>query len=78
MKPRSQVEEMPPFVLPSHTLSPLQSYSSTRHPVFFTDSFRRPPFPLPPDASRGQSPIAHGYIYEPKRPVQAGNGQTKL
>ncbi len=36
--------------------------ASHRHPVFFTEKLRRPPFAV---ASAPQSsPIAHGYVYQ--------------
>jgi hypothetical protein len=57
---------------------PPQSFydSAVRHPVFFTETLRKPPFPIPNMASQGWSPVANGYIREQGRPEESG--RTKL
>ncbi|KAF2265849.1 hypothetical protein CC78DRAFT_514837 [Lojkania enalia] len=71
-KPRSQIEAMPPLAM----LPPRNLYdSAVRHPVFFTEQLRKPPFPMPDMGSQGWSPVANGYIMEKKK---AGGPQTKL
>lgn len=69
------MEAMPPHK--AHLL-PSQSFydAATRHPVFFTNSLRKPPFPIPQIPSHGWSPVANGYIQEKKK-TQSGPG-TKL
>lgn len=37
---------------------------STRHPVFFTQSLRKPPFPIRDGSGGGFSPVAFGYVVE--------------
>jgi hypothetical protein len=70
--PRNQIEAMPPFApTPSPKLPPINlpfsHYNSAMlHPVFFTQSLRKLPFPLPNGASSSASynPAAFGYIAE--------------
>lgn len=40
-----------------------------RHPVFFTESLRKPPFPLPFSSAHSFSfsPVAAGYVLEQRR-----------
>jgi hypothetical protein len=52
--------------------------SAVRHPVFFTDQLRKPPFPIPEMASRGFNPVASGYIVETKKVDGTGVPKTKL
>ncbi|KAF2645367.1 hypothetical protein P280DRAFT_545348 [Massarina eburnea CBS 473.64] len=69
-RPRSQLEAMPPFSATSTSpFSPPRAFydSAVRHPVFFTEQLRKPPFPIPQMASQGWSPVASGYIQEQKR-----------
>ncbi|KAF2658804.1 hypothetical protein K491DRAFT_592374 [Lophiostoma macrostomum CBS 122681] len=72
-RPRNQIEAMPPSI-------PVQpAYdSAVRHPVFFTEQLRKPPFPVPEVASRGYSPVAKGYIMECRRVDANGAPRTKL
>lgn len=90
-RPKSQMEAMPPFqplATPSRPQSSLshlasaplyQQYdSAVRHPVFFTDRLRKPPFPLPGERSSSVSPVAHGYVMEKRRTSAGAAGQTKL
>jgi hypothetical protein len=81
-RPRSQIEAMPPhhtalattpFQPPPHALY----NSAIRHPVFFTQNLRKPPFPIPQIASQGWSPVASGYIMEQQRAMNA-EPKTKL
>ncbi|KAK0944143.1 hypothetical protein LTR29_004275 [Friedmanniomyces endolithicus] len=68
--PASQVEAMPPNGTPrAPTAGPnLASYNpALMHPVFFTDGWRKPPFPLPVNAAF--SPVAAGYVF--------GNGRSR-
>ena len=67
------------------TTSPLRPPfdSSSRHPVFFTNTLRKAPFPLPLPASgvAVTNPVAQGYVFEAARAEaakRAANGQTKL
>ncbi|KAH7089063.1 hypothetical protein FB567DRAFT_323888 [Paraphoma chrysanthemicola] len=74
LRPRSQVEAMPPNgALPA---SPFFD-AATRHPVFFTQNLRKPPFPIPQIASQGWSPVASGYIMEQQRALRS-EPKTKL
>ncbi|EUC50561.1 hypothetical protein COCMIDRAFT_81391 [Bipolaris oryzae ATCC 44560] len=77
-KPRSQVEAMPPFgppQTPASFFTPVYD-SAVRHPVFFTQNLKKPPFPLPQVASQGCNPVASGYIMEQRRVETPG--RTKL
>jgi hypothetical protein len=69
---------MPPTASRPATFFPSQSFydSAVRHPVFFTETLRKLPFPIPNMASHGWSPVASGYIKEQGR--VEGNGRTKL
>jgi hypothetical protein len=81
MKPRNQVEAMPPFGLvaqppfPSRTMQPVFN-SATCHPVFFAQTLIKPPFPIPHGPGvAGVNPAAFGYIAE----IAKKNGMgTKL
>lgn len=62
--PRNQLEAMPPSKAPMKPVGPpvpMVYNPATTHPVFFTNNFHRPPFPLPMDA--GLSPAAAGYVF---------------
>ncbi|KAF2829261.1 hypothetical protein CC86DRAFT_318452 [Ophiobolus disseminans] len=81
-RPRSQIEAMPPQDAP-HAATPLYTPphpfydSAIRHPVFFTQNLKKPPFPIPQIASQGWSPVANGYIMEQQRVLNA-EARTKL
>ncbi|OCK90239.1 uncharacterized protein K441DRAFT_580025 [Cenococcum geophilum 1.58] len=84
---RNQLEAMPPFgpmpqapMLQSRVTDLMQHRydSAIRHPVFFTEQLRKPPFPLPENASHGLNPVAHGYITENRRPDAGTGGRIKL
>jgi hypothetical protein len=77
-RPRSQIEAMPPFgppQTPATFFAPVYD-SAIRHPVFFTQNLKKPPFPIPQVASQGYNPVASGYIMEQRRVEEAG--RTKL
>ncbi|KAH6882716.1 hypothetical protein BKA58DRAFT_23655 [Alternaria rosae] len=77
-KPRSQIEAMPPFgppQTPATFFTPVYD-SAIRHPVFFTQNLKKPPFPIPQVASQGCSPVASGYVMEQRRAEVTG--KTKL
>ncbi|OAL04155.1 hypothetical protein IQ06DRAFT_324587 [Phaeosphaeriaceae sp. SRC1lsM3a] len=75
-RPRNQLEAMPPHQ-PAH--APAHSFydSAIRHPVFFTQNLKKPPFPIPQIASQGWSPVANGYIMEQQRAMNK-DPKTKL
>ncbi|KAF1838065.1 hypothetical protein BDW02DRAFT_565328 [Decorospora gaudefroyi] len=78
-KPTSQIEAMPPFgppQTPPSFFTPLYD-SAVRHPVFFTQTLKKPPFPIPHGASQGWNPVASGYIVERRR-GEVVAGKTKL
>ncbi|PSN61889.1 hypothetical protein BS50DRAFT_613484 [Corynespora cassiicola Philippines] len=84
VRPRSQIEAMPPSPFGAAQKQPLFQPprgfydAAVRHPVFFTEQLRKPPFPIPEAASQGWSPVASGYIAERGRGVGGGVGRTKL
>ncbi|GAB7346810.1 hypothetical protein MBLNU459_g1908t1 [Dothideomycetes sp. NU459] len=67
-RPQSQIEAMPPYgpAQAPAQLPPPPFNSATRHPVFFTDGLRKPPFPLPLFPAGGFHPVATGYVFDPK------------
>ena len=76
---------MPPTRTPPMSLSaPAKSAydAATRHPVFFTSSLRKLPFPMLDVGGMGWSPVASGYVVERGRrqgSVGMGRGTgTKL
>ncbi|KAK4544396.1 hypothetical protein LTR36_004287 [Oleoguttula mirabilis] len=74
--PRNQIEAMPPSSTPpikQQAAMPMYNPAVT-HPVFFTETWRKPPFPLPFNA--GFSPVAAGYAFGNNKP-RAGS-PTKL
>ncbi|KAF2494118.1 hypothetical protein BU16DRAFT_65107 [Lophium mytilinum] len=87
-KPRNQIEAMSPFAPTLQTLQTLQTRnpafspsaydSAVRHPVFFTEQLRKPPFPLPQNAGQGVSPVAFGYVLESRKADAGFGGRTKL
>ncbi|KAF2808294.1 uncharacterized protein BDZ99DRAFT_51312 [Mytilinidion resinicola] len=87
-KPRNQIEAMSPFAPPLQTLQTLQTRNPTfspsaydsavRHPVFFTQQLRKPPFPLPQNAAQGANPVAFGYVLESRKADATFGGRTKL
>ncbi|KAH9833611.1 hypothetical protein Tdes44962_MAKER08769 [Teratosphaeria destructans] len=64
---------MPPLTTPVERANyPLPMYNPALvHPVFFTDAWRKPPFPMPLNA--GVSPVAAGYVFG-----NAKSNMTKL
>ncbi|KAI9789717.1 MAG: hypothetical protein M1835_001481 [Candelina submexicana] len=79
----SQIEALPPSndqpasLMPTTLISGthLPNYNSAiRHPVFFTERLRKPPFPLPAQANRGSSPVVFGYVWDAK--VTEGGART--
>ncbi|ORY18287.1 hypothetical protein BCR34DRAFT_621435 [Clohesyomyces aquaticus] len=77
LKPRNQIEAMPPLPLFAPARNPSFYDSAVRHPVFFTEQLRKPPFPIPSMASQGWNPAANGYVLEKAR-VAGGEARTKL
>ncbi|KAF2009909.1 hypothetical protein BU24DRAFT_66926 [Aaosphaeria arxii CBS 175.79] len=84
-RPRNQIEAMPPYAH-HHTShqqqrqAQAQAYDpAKRHPVFFTERLRKPPFRVPDVVGSGYSPVASGYIVERVLGVKGeGGGRTKL
>ncbi|KAK5695071.1 hypothetical protein LTR17_024656 [Elasticomyces elasticus] len=75
--PRNQIEAMPPNTSsPGTAAGPaLTLYNPALvHPVFFSESWRKPPFPLPINASF--NPVAAGYVFGNGRP--RSDSMTKL
>lgn len=70
-RPKNQIEAMPPMFAPLPTpLTPPRSpvYDPlTCHPVFFTQSLRKPPFTVPDTGGGWLNPVATGYIVEQKK-----------
>jgi hypothetical protein len=66
--PRSQIEAMPPGMMRSHNsvAAGVQAFSSAHlHPVFFTNTLRKPPFLLPGALNPASyNPVALGYLTE--------------
>ncbi|KAF2473855.1 uncharacterized protein BDR25DRAFT_125621 [Lindgomyces ingoldianus] len=80
-KPHNQIQAMPPLGSPQTPgLFPSRNLydSAVRHPVFFTEQLRKPPFPIPEMASQGWSPVASGYIMESRKIGAGGTLRTKL
>ncbi|KAI7238629.1 hypothetical protein KC330_g2493 [Hortaea werneckii] len=78
--PKSQIEAMPPSKtqplppsIPPRQAMPLYNPAIV-HPVFFSDGWHKPPFPLPFNA--GWSPAAAGYAFNNRQ--RATNNTTKL
>ncbi|KAF2672321.1 hypothetical protein BT63DRAFT_452825 [Microthyrium microscopicum] len=84
MAPKNQIEAMPPYGS-NMTPPPMPQiqrpyYNSAHiHPVFFTRSLLRPPFPLPPGAAMSTfaNPAAFGYVAESGQRKDAA-GRMKL
>lgn len=80
VNPKNQIEAMPPISTPKSVSAKapelaLPSYNpAILHPVFFANSWRKPPFPLP--LSTGFSPVATGYVFGDTR--ARANSTTKL
>jgi hypothetical protein len=51
--------------------------SAIRHPVFFTQNLKKPPFPIPQIPCQGWSPVASGYIMEQQQALKT-QPKTKL
>ncbi|RMZ72643.1 hypothetical protein GMOD_00007655 [Pyrenophora seminiperda CCB06] len=78
-KPQSQIEAMPPFgptQTPATFFTPVYD-SAIRHPVFFTQHLKKPPFPIPQAAAQSWNPVASGYVAEQRRNGEIV-GKTKL
>ncbi|CAE7200814.1 hypothetical protein PTNB73_06013 [Pyrenophora teres f. teres] len=78
-RPRSQIEAMPPFgpaQTPATFFTPVYD-SAIRHPVFFTQNLKKPPFPIPQVAAQSWNPVASGYVAEQRRSGEVA-GKTKL
>ncbi|KAL7778638.1 hypothetical protein CFE70_008139 [Pyrenophora teres f. teres 0-1] len=78
-RPRSQIEAMPPFgpaQTPATFFTPVYD-SAIRHPVFFTQNLKKPPFPIPQVAAHSWNPVASGYVAEQRRSGEVA-GKTKL
>jgi hypothetical protein len=72
------MEAVPPFAS-SPLIPPRNLYdSAVRHPVFFTEQLRKPPFPIPTVATYGWNPVASGYIFEQRRAEANSIPRTKL
>ncbi|KAF2750179.1 hypothetical protein M011DRAFT_438081 [Sporormia fimetaria CBS 119925] len=81
--PKHPQNAMPQFAPGQTGLMPPRSLydSAVRHPVFFTQQLRKPPFPIPQVGPQAFSPVASGYVPEANAPGtadKAGNGKTKL
>ncbi|KAF8849130.1 hypothetical protein BDZ45DRAFT_753089 [Acephala macrosclerotiorum] len=64
--PRNQIEAMPPRLAPipaNLVLERRQFFSALRHPVFFTDRFKKAPPGINTGGGSWQSPVAEGYVY---------------
>ncbi|KAI7537794.1 hypothetical protein KC331_g10731 [Hortaea werneckii] len=77
--PKSQIEAMPPSkTQPPSSNRPQQAMPlynpAIVHPVFFSNGWHKPPFPLPFNA--GWSPAAAGYAFNNRQ--RSTNNTTKL
>ncbi|KUJ07045.1 uncharacterized protein LY89DRAFT_743368 [Mollisia scopiformis] len=67
LPPRNQIEAMPPTVPLPTTLvlgHPQQQFQSAmRHPVFFTDRFKKAPPGVNSGNGSWSTPVAEGYVY---------------
>ncbi|RMZ18481.1 hypothetical protein D0862_00260 [Hortaea werneckii] len=76
--PKNQIEGMPPSKTQPPPTIPQQAMPlynpAIVHPVFFSDGWHKPPFPLPFNA--GWSPAAAGYAFNNRK--RATNNTTKL
>ncbi|KAI9694089.1 MAG: hypothetical protein M1822_003360 [Bathelium mastoideum] len=90
---RSQIEALPPNAVMLSAprvvgTSPVPAYNpSMRHPVFFTERLRKPPFQLPlgpanilggRSGSAMRNPCAEGYVYEDQRSTEKRSDGTRL
>ncbi|KAF2485850.1 hypothetical protein BDY17DRAFT_322659 [Neohortaea acidophila] len=65
-QPINQIQAMPPHkTLPATADLPPVYNAAIMHPVFFSDAWRRPPFPMP--ANHSFSPAATGYVFGERR-----------
>ncbi|KAF2719084.1 hypothetical protein K431DRAFT_229400 [Polychaeton citri CBS 116435] len=78
-RPQSQVEAMPQSGSPQTTrqlINPSLPWNpASMHPVFFSENWRKSPFPMPAGAT-GFSPVATGYVFGRSR--QSIDVATKL
>ncbi|KAI9732091.1 MAG: hypothetical protein M1834_004187 [Cirrosporium novae-zelandiae] len=52
--------------------------TAVMHPVFFTSSLRKAPFPLPSGHGTQMNPAAHGYIWDPRSEIAKRNDGPRL
>jgi hypothetical protein len=78
LAPRNQMEAMPPSQIPGINQSlPHQPFNpATVHPVFFSEAWRKAPFPMPGTA--GFSPVATGYVFGSRGTTTRQHPSTKL
>lgn len=70
------MEAMPPSQIPINQPIPHQAFNpATVHPVFFSEAWRKSPFPLP--GTGGFSPVATGYVFG-RGPTIRPQPSTKL
>jgi hypothetical protein len=70
---QQQQPQPPPLPLPQQ--QPSHAYDpAVRHPVFFTNTLFRLPFPVP-DAAAQPNPVAHGYISDTRRTDAKGSSK---
>jgi len=77
-RPRTQIEAMPPNILPKNPLQVRQVLldASIRHPVFFTDRLKRAPTGVNAGNGNWVSPVAMGYVFNDG--VRRAEGGVKL
>lgn len=66
LPPRNQIEALPPRLAPrpaNLVLEQQQFFSALRHPVFFTERFKKAPPGVNSGGGGWQSPVAEGYVY---------------
>jgi hypothetical protein len=77
LAPRNQMEAMPPSQIPINQSIPHQPFNpATVHPVFFSEAWRKAPFPMP--GTSGFSPVATGYVFGSRGTSTRQYPSTKL
>jgi hypothetical protein len=77
LAPRNQMEAMPPSQIPINQSIPHQTFNpATVHPVFFSEAWRKAPFPMP--GTSGFSPVATGYVFGSRGTTARQHPSTKL
>ena len=77
LAPRNQMEAMPPSQIPINQTVPHQAFNpATVHPVFFSEAWRKAPFPMP--GTGGFSPVATGYVFGSRGTTTRQHPSTKL